>query len=86
MKRDKDLILRILRHYEAELGYGDLEGPSFPSLDLAIVAYHVHLAAQAGFIEASYPAAHEDGVLPRYRVHGLTWAGHELLHPNGCSA
>ena len=22
--------------------------------------------------------------LPHYEVYGLTWAGHELLHPNGC--
>lgn len=86
MKRDKQLLCQILRHYEVQPGYGDLANPQLPNVSSETLEYHLHLAVQAGFLEASTPENRRDAVLPVYHVHGLTWEGHELLHPNGCQA
>ncbi len=83
MKRDKGLIRQVLRHFEAQPGYGDLPYPEADGVDPDVLAYHVHLSVQAGFLEASHDGVVKQ-VLRRYRVAGLTWKGHELLDPNGC--
>ena len=84
MKRDKNLMRRILRHFEAQPTYGNLAYPKLSDVDATLLDYHVHLAAQAGFIEAAIMDPRVANALPCYEVYGLTWAGHELLHPNGC--
>ena len=86
MRRDKTLMFRILRHFEAQPTYGNLTYPELADVAPDVLAYHVHLAAQAGFIEAAMTDPRVANALPHYEVYGLTWAGHELLHPNGCKS
>lgn len=86
MKRDRALMCRILRQIEAEPSYGNLVYPTDENTEADVIAYHVHLAAQAGFLATSGSGAHTQGALPRYTIHGLTWDGHEFLDPNGCKS
>jgi hypothetical protein len=74
MKRDLDLVRRILLHLE--------EGESSPSgwgafvedgYDFAAIHYHVRLLHEAGLIEA-------DEIVPgQWWPERMTWAGHEFL-------
>ena len=84
MKRDKHLMCRVLRHFESQPTYGDLQYLDDPNLDPELVAYHVHLAVQAKYLEVESRVSARSRGLPRYNVQALTWTGHELLDPNGC--
>ena len=81
MKRDMELILRILRHIEQEgIGDGSILAPSFEGTDNAMIAYHVGLCHEAGYLhlrQAVKPGrrcSHS-----HYEILGLTWAGHEKI-------
>ena len=85
MKRDKALIRQVLRHFEAQPDFGNLPYPAIDNVEAEMVAYHVHLCVQAGFLDVTGDRKPLQ-VLRRYRVAGLTWKGHELLDPNDCEA
>jgi hypothetical protein len=76
MKRDLDLVRRILLHLE---GGGESASPSGWSAfvdegyDLAAIHYHVRLLHDAGLIEA-------DEIVPgQWWPERMTWSGHEFL-------
>ncbi len=73
MKRDMELIWRILEHIEDEQGkeWESFYGPSFnlPDLDNEQARYHLGLCIDVGYINMDSK---------RY-VYGLTWAGHDAL-------
>jgi hypothetical protein len=76
MKRDLDLVRRILLHLEGE---GENASPSGWSAfvedgyDLPTIHYHVRLLHDAGLIEA-------DEIVPgQWWPERMTWAGHEFL-------
>jgi hypothetical protein len=76
MKRDMDLVRRILFQVEEKgqpHGYVDLEIPGYAPEQ---IAHHVHLMQEAGLIEASNLSTTE-GI--DYRPTRLTWSGHEFL-------
>lgn len=81
MKRDKKLILKILRHVRDNAIAGKLlDVPDCASHDSNAVNYHVILCQQAGYLDA----VTERG-LAGDRVTGikpLTWQGHEYLEAN----
>ena len=75
MKRDLNLILRILRHVETDGQPGKvLQPPDFQGIDQATVRYHVRLCSDAGFLKLRQT---QMGELDDIRE--LTWAGHEYL-------
>jgi len=77
MKRDMDLVRRILLAVEAKQdGYLPLEDLAVPGYSAEQIAYHTCLLQEAGLIEGTAcngPSGPE--VIPVK----LTWAGHELL-------
>jgi hypothetical protein len=76
MKRDMDLIRKILFQVEEKgqpLGWVDLEIPGYAPEQ---IAQHVRLLEEAGLIEAQNLST-MDGF--DYRPKRLTWAGHEFL-------
>ena len=81
MKRNMGLICEILRRVENHGAYGDLYIHDVDGHERDVVAYHVHLCVQAGFIEAN-GAPRGMAQTPQYEISGLTWAGHERLHPS----
>lgn len=77
MKRDLDLVRRILLHLEGGEGASP-SGSGWSSFvgqgqDIAAVHYHLQLLHDAGLIEASE-------VMPgQWWPERMTWAGHEFL-------
>jgi Hypothetical protein (DUF2513) len=77
MKRDLDLVRRILFRLEGEEG-ASLSSPGWSSFvedghDIATIHYHLQLLHDAGLIEASE-------VMPgQWWPERMTWAGHEFL-------
>ena len=75
MKRDLDLIRRILIEVEKHPGGGSVR-LQIPEYHRSVVSYHVGLLAEAGFVKALMVGGttREDWVPLR-----LTWQGHEFL-------
>jgi hypothetical protein len=76
MKRDMDLIRKILlavELIESPRGAGPLRFDDYDDVD---VSYHVMLLHEAGLIRARDDSGHGDFVWDPIR---LTWAGHEFL-------
>ena len=73
MKRDMELVWRILGHIEDQQGkeWESFYAPSFhlPDLSIEQARYHLGLCIDAGYINID---------LKEY-VWGLTWAGHNVL-------
>ena len=73
MKRDKALILEILRCLrETDLGASVV--PDCAGYSRHQVHYHLELCQEAGFLRRQGSTLMDDGT--RYL---LTWAGHEIL-------
>lgn len=72
MKRDMDLVVKILE--VAEFCFPDSEtpiGPLFDNRDPMEIRYHLELLSKGGFLKTSKKNYGD--------LHGLTWAGHDLL-------
>ncbi len=79
MKRNKKLILKILRYVrDNATDVEPIEPPSCRTHDSATVMYHVKLCIQAGWIEEFEPRRLSDGIL----IRSLTFQGHEYLDEN----
>ena len=82
MKRDMDLIRRILEYLEGQETPGLFTPPEFPNVSTHQVCYHAKLCRQAGYISDYEETVGGDGP-PRIlicRLGELTWAGHEALN------
>lgn len=80
MRRDKRLILKILRWVRDNARGGEsLSAPDCRGYDSATVLYHVKLCHQAGFFEAEITEM-IDGAL--VAIQDVTWAGHDHLEAN----
>ncbi|MGD0020923.1 MAG: DUF2513 domain-containing protein [Smithellaceae bacterium] len=78
MKRDMDLIRKILFHLESRKEHqATLELP-IEGYDRVTVMYHMLLLAQAGLVDFE-PEITKTGRIIRAHVLGLNWAGHEFL-------
>lgn len=74
MKRDMNLVRRILLRAEKEQApFSDLAFVD-ESTHEKVVDYHIHMMEDAGFIEVD-----RDTQGGWYRIIGITWEGHELL-------
>lgn len=76
MKRDMDLIRKMLLEIEGQDGYiGNL---AIPGYSQETIGGHVRLLFNAGFCEGkTMPIA--GSTFPIYMITGLTWAGHDFL-------
>jgi hypothetical protein len=75
MKRDMDLIRKILLAIEAHPFYGKWNVPlDFGDFPEELVDYHLKLLSEANLIEAKVRIGSK-----RWVINGLTWAGHEFL-------
>lgn len=78
MKRDMDLVRKILLSMEdSEHGYID-GNPIFEGYTEEQVSYHVYLMAQAGLIHAA-DISSMSSESPEALATALTWNGHEFL-------
>ena len=78
MKRDLDLMRKILLALEAH-AHGFAPAPfTVPGYDDETIGHHVWLLQQAGLLTAAVVVALGDAS-PRAIPESLTWAGHEFL-------
>lgn len=77
MKRDFDLIRRILLDVESIPPAQQMNCPTYDEFNKDVIAPHVVLLHEAGLIDASVLKM----LSGRYQVkiRGLTWAGHDFL-------
>lgn len=80
MKRDMELVLRILEFLEERQGISVIENLQIPGCDDGVVAYHCRRMYEAGLLDAEAVTSTTTptrliNVLP----FGLTWEGHEFL-------
>ena len=80
MKRNKKLILKILRYVRDNGNDQDpLDIPDCADYDSVIVRYHVELCIQAGFLKELKDGRNLSSII---RIQSLTWQGHEHLDKN----
>lgn len=80
MKRDMELVLKILEYMEQRKEISVIQRLQIPGYDDGVVAYHLRRMYEAGLLDAeavtsSTTEARLINVLP----FGLTWQGHEFL-------
>ena len=81
MKRDMDLIRKILEYLEDKETTGLTAPPEIANVSNDVVCYHARLCRQAGYISEYKETLSGDGE-PRIlicRLGQLTWAGQEAL-------
>ena len=80
MKRDMDLIRKILFIVEQKKPFEVICNLSIEGYDIQEIAYHCEMMYQAGLIKYYYGEGCDnyDGVLS-FQVQDLTWEGHDLL-------
>lgn len=78
MKKDMDLIRKILLQIEEEYIDVALYNFSIDGYDMETVAYHCALLFDGGYI-ADYKGQYASNKLYAFGVSRLTWQGHEFL-------
>ena len=81
MKRDMELIRRILEYLEGQETADPVRPPEFPNVSTHAVCYHARLCREAGYISEYSETVSGDGPpqILLCRIGPLTWAGHEAL-------
>jgi hypothetical protein len=78
MKRDMDLVRKILiacEEYAHGRAPGNLQIEGFTDEE---IGYHAHLMEQAGLVRA-FDISHSGSLSPQAHVVSMTWEGHEFL-------
>ena len=78
MKRDFDLIRKILNEVESSdhgyyVGYPEIKGYSVEQ-----IRYHIHLLGESGLADV-VDVSFSDGNSPQAELRNLTWQGHDFL-------
>ncbi|MGY3717174.1 DUF2513 domain-containing protein [Sutcliffiella cohnii] len=77
MKRDMDLVRKILVHLESKEDVFKSSPVIIEGYDVKTVSYHLKLMFQAGLIEAHSLYSDDRG---SWSAKSLTWNGHEFLN------
>lgn len=78
MKRDFDLIRRILKDVQDLPAGKTLDNPSYPGYDQSTINEHIILLEDAKLIK-ELNIVRLQGVIKDIRIKGLTWDGHDFL-------
>ena len=79
MRRDPDLIRKLLFHFEEKLDYTAERCPPIEGFSELDIMYHMLLLAQAGFLDHQPEWTESRDRIVRVLGFGLTWNGHEFL-------
>ena len=77
MKRDMDLIRKLLLEVETSPGPALRKTPKFEGFSEDVIAEHVRLAFEAGLLEGAHLKLLSGP--PQFANIALTWNGHEFL-------
>ena len=78
MKRDMDLVRKILLAVEAEESGYAKANPTIEGYSQEQVDYHIYLMWQAGLVDAADSSA-MDSSSPGAILNSITWKGHDFL-------
>ncbi len=78
MKRDMDLVRKILLSIEEQYEDVALYDFKIDGYDMKTVAYHCNILYTGGFIE-DFAGNYSDNEICDFAISGLTWEGHEFL-------
>jgi hypothetical protein len=78
MKRDFDLIRKILTEVESQEAFRHFHGFEYEGYSVNTVNEHIELLIEAGLIEG-YVTRFADGETGHNSIRRLTWAGHDFL-------
>lgn len=78
MKRDMDIIRKVLLHIEENYEDTALYNIEIDNLDMKTIAYHCKILHDAGYI-SDYKGQFYDDEIGEFGVGSLTWEGHEFL-------
>ena len=79
MKRDMDLVRKLLFAIETHEFSSRLENPPVEGYDEATIDHHVFLMKEAGLVEALSIDTQQSGPHRRAAARRLTWKGHDAL-------
>lgn len=77
MKRNMDLVRKILLEAESSPNGGCAGNPQIDGYSELEVLFHVHLLKQAGLVKAVEFPSLEDG--PAAEITSITWAGYDFI-------
>lgn len=78
MKRDLDLVKRILEHFEEKSDWSGEKSVIIGGYEEKLIAYHIQIMYEGGLINAE-PLLSENGRIHDAVPFRLTWQGHESL-------
>ena len=79
MRRDPDLIRKLLFHFESKPDYSAETCPSIEGYGEQEIKYHMLLLAQAGFLDHEPSRSETSDRIISVLGFGLTWHGQEFL-------
>ena len=80
MKRDMELVLKVLEFFEQRQDISVVEKVEIPGYDNRVVAYHCRRMYEAGLLDAETVTSKTTSVrLIKVLPFGLSWQGHEFL-------
>jgi len=80
MKRDMDLVIKILEYLEDREEVSVIKKLEIPGYDNTVVAYHLCRMYEGGLIDAeSVTSKTTETRIIKVLPFGLTWQGHEFL-------
>lgn len=79
MKRDMDLVRKILLEIEKNTGDEPLKEILVDGYQKEEIAYQVYLLQQAGLVEAFLSYVNSQTKPKDYYIYKMTWAGHDFL-------
>lgn len=79
MKRDWDVIRKILLTCEAAPSGQRITSRAFPDLDKAVVFEHVRILTDAGYLEADLKPSSTGAGGGEFMILYMAWDGHDLL-------
>lgn len=79
MKRDFDLVRKLLLHFEARDSWHLERNPQIEGYDDYVIGYHLRLMYDGGFLRAEVIKSSISDRIIEVQPFELTWKGHEFL-------
>lgn len=79
MKRDMDLVRKLLFHFEEKPDAGHMKVPPIEGYEESLIKYHCNLLYDAGLLNCEPVKSSTSDRVIYVLPFDLTWAGHEFL-------
>jgi hypothetical protein len=79
VKRDLELVRKVLLFFDEKAGAEFVEVPSIPGYDETVIKYHLVLLYDAGYLRCEVVKSSTSDRVIYVLPFDLTWSGHEFL-------